>query len=308
MKKLWRRIASPVLTFIDLFKSAEMTLSSIAVAYYLLLSLFPLLLIVGNALPYLHINANSVLAFLSAHVPEQIYDAISGVVKSLLTQPNTSLLSLSVIVGLWTFSRALSMLQMAMNKAYGVYAHRDFIVSRILGLLSGLVVLLILYFSVILATVGVQILKAMQRVVHMNLALYDALNHIGLPAAALASILALMFLYFILPNVRIKKIRYVLPGTLFSTFVLVFLTNLFAIYLTEALRGLHDFKIVGTIAIFALMIWFIFIARVLILGAVMNATYQRRRTGKIETRRGEIVEIIQAVRERQEEKKKKNQA
>lgn len=45
------------------FKSSEMSLSSIAVAYYLLLAIFPLGLIVGNILPFLHINTTALLSF-----------------------------------------------------------------------------------------------------------------------------------------------------------------------------------------------------------------------------------------------------
>ncbi|WP_252899238.1 hypothetical protein [Lactococcus fujiensis] len=53
---------------------------------------------------------------------------------------------------------------------------------------------------------------------------------------------------------------------------------------------------IGSLVIFALMIWFIFIARILITGSILNATYQSMREGKIETRRGEIVEIIKDIR------------
>ncbi|PWR31016.1 ribonuclease BN, partial [Listeria monocytogenes] len=78
-------------------------------------------------------------------------------------------------------------------------------------------------------------------------------------------------LYFILPNVKIRKLRYTMPGTIFSTFVLVFLTNWIAKYVSFALQRLDDLKLIGSLVVFALMIWFIFIARVLIIGAILNA-------------------------------------
>ncbi|WP_431739743.1 hypothetical protein, partial [Listeria monocytogenes] len=62
-----------------------------------------------------------------------------------------------------------------------------------------------------------------------------------------------------------------MPGTIFSTFVLVFLTNWIAKYVSFALQRLDDLKLIGSLVVFALMIWFIFIARVLIIGAILNA-------------------------------------
>ena len=50
------------------------------------------------------------------------------------------------------------------------------------------------------------------------------------------------------------------------------------------------------------MLWFIFIAKVLIFGAILNAVYLKRNS-KIETRRGEIVDIIKSVNSKKNEEK-----
>ena len=296
MKKLLKSLGEWVNTFLIFFKSSEMSLSSIGVAYYLLLSLFPLLLIVGNALPFFHINVTTILSFLEDNFPEQLYTAIGPVVKNVLSQQNTSLLWISIIAGLWTFSRALAYLQMAMNKSYEVSKHRDFIVSRVIGMVSGLAIFVFLYFAIALSTFGQIILDHIHRVIHFDQSLYHTLHNMTLPAVGIATFLSLMLLYFLLPNVKIGKLRYTLPGTLFSTFVLVFLMNLIAKYVNFAMRSLTDFKLIGSLVIFALMIWFIFIARVLIIGSILNATYQRIDKGQFQTRRGELVEFIKEIR------------
>lgn len=296
MKKIIQTAGELTRTFMTFFKSSEMSLSSIAVAYYLLLAIFPLVLIVGNILPFLQIDTSGLLVFLSNNLPNDIYKGVEPVVNNLLSQRNTGLLSVSVLAGFWTFSRALSALQMSMNKAYEVFNHRDFIISRIIGLASGFAILLFLYFSIILSTFGQLILEQVYRVFPFDRSLYRTLHNMTLPAVAVAVFLSLMLLYFILPNVKIRKLRYTMPGTIFSTFVLVFLTNFIAKYVSFALNQLDDLKLIGSLVVFALMIWFIFIARVLIIGAILNAVYQKTQLGKIETRRGEIVEFIKEIR------------
>jgi membrane protein len=106
--------------FMFFYKSAEMNLSSIAVAYYLLLSLFPVLMIVGNILPFLHLDTAVILDFLQDNLPHQLYETVANIVESILSKPSTGLLSVSVLTGFWTFSKAMTSLQMAMNKAYEV--------------------------------------------------------------------------------------------------------------------------------------------------------------------------------------------
>lgn len=297
--KTIKKSIAPVLqwvnTFISFFKSSEMSLSSIAVAYYLLLSLFPMLLIIGNALPFFHIDGSTVLDFLESNLPNQLYKGIAPVIENVLSSPSTSLLWVSIIAGLWTFSRALSALQMAMNKSYEVSEHRDFILSRIIGMLSGLAIFLCLYFSIAISTFGQIILAQVHQLLPFNDDLYRTLHSMTLPAVGLATFLSLALLYYLLPNVRIKKIRYILPGSIFSTLVLVLFMNIIAQYVNFSLRQLNDFKLIGSLLIFALMIWFIFIARILIIGAILNATYQNKKEGQFETRRGEIVTLIKDI-------------
>ncbi len=192
-----------------------------------------------------------------------------------------------------------------MNKAYEVFNHRDFIVSRIIGLAAGFAILLFLYFSIVLSTFGQLILEQVHRLFPFDDHLYRTLHNMTLPAIAVATFLSLMMLYFILPNVKIRKLRYTMPGTIFSTFVLVFLTNWIAKYVSFALQRLDDLKLIGSLVVFALMIWFIFIARVLIIGAILNAVYQKTKVGKIETRRGEIVNSSRKLENKNTDKNEK---
>jgi membrane protein len=233
-------------------------------------------------------------------MPESIYDSVSPVVSSVLSQPNAGLLSFSIIIGLWTFARALSALQVAMNKAYGSYKYRDFLLSRFFSLIAGLVVLLVLYLLASLAFWHRSLILQLQNWLHLSHGMYSSIKSLLLPIIAIGIFIAIGLLYVILPNVKIKKLRYILPGTLFSTLVLVFLTNLFGYYVSEALNNLKNFKVAGSLFIFGLMIWFIFVARVLIFGSILNAVYQKHREGKIEPRRGEILAVIKARKKESE--------
>lgn len=299
MKEFFKHLSSwqPLKDFVNFYKSSEMSLSSIAVAYYLLLSIFPLLLILANILPFLNLDTDLILDLLREQVPNQIYEMSVSFIRNVLENPNTGLLSISVLTGFWTFSRALATLQMSMNKAYEVSQHRDFILSRIIGMIVGLGLMILLSLTILISTFGQLVLSY----VHDNLfafddRLYRTLQSATLPVVIIVVFISLILLYFVLPNVKIHKLRYIMPGTVFSTLILVALPNFFGLYLGRALGQVQDFKLVGSLLIFGVMIWFIFIARVLIIGAILNATYQKKYFGQIQTRRGEIVAFIKDMR------------
>ena len=113
------------------------------------------------------------------------------------------------------------------------------------------------------------------------------------PVTILTVFGGLMILYFILPNVKIRKLRYILPGTIFTTVVIVFLNSLFTNYAMRTFERMVDLKTLGSVVIFVLMLWFIFLAHILIQGAILNATYQELCQGKLESRRGDVMSIIQ---------------
>ena len=63
----------------------------------LLLSLFPLLIAVGNVLPYLRIDPNSVLPYIAEAIPKDVYKNLEPAIRSLLTQRSGGLLSVSAL-------------------------------------------------------------------------------------------------------------------------------------------------------------------------------------------------------------------
>ena len=294
MEKIFNKIMSnpTISSFMNYYKSSEISLSSIAVAYYFLLSLFPIVMTFANIIPYLHIDTTDVLRALHEALPPQIYNVTKNVIQSVVGTPSPGLLTVSVIAGLWAFSKAMSALQMAMNKAYEVSNHRDFIISRFIGFIVSFLIVSLISLAGLLLTFGKTIINLIYKHVKFNHEIYEGLYNMTLPLVTIVIFVAVVILYYILPNVRINKFRYVLPGSIFSTFVFVFLTKVFGDYVDYSVNQMMNFKWVGSIVTFVLMLWFIFIARVLITGAIMNASYMSRYEKSFKTRRGEIVDII----------------
>ena len=291
-KLLSRLKWQPLQVYLKQYQSAEIDLSAIAVAYYLLLTAFPLIVIAANIFPYLNIDISVLLSFMEKNLPTNLYPSVSAITTDIFSKPSGSILGVATLTAFWTMSKSLTSLQKAINKAYGVSQHRDFVIGRLIGVLASLLILFLLTFVLIFSTFS----KAALQIISTHYDLSDTVATVVLnlsqPVTVLTIVFGLMLLYFILPNVKIRRFRYILPGTIFTSFVIVFLNNLFSNYILRTFERMVDIKTFGSVVIFVLMLWFIFLAHILILGAIFNATYQELRQGKMESRRGDILSIL----------------
>ena len=289
-KLRWR----PLQVYLRHYRSAEIDISTIAVAYYLILTVFPLIVIAANVFPYLNIDTTDLLKFMNEHLPKQFYAPAANVVQDIFSTPSGQLLGVASLTGFWTMIKSLSSLQKAINKVYGASEHRDVFISRIIGGFMSLVILFLLTFALMLSTIIQSVLRVVNQTYPIGSKMTQLILNSIQPLSIAVVFLGMMVLYFVLPNVKIRKIRYVMPGTIFTTLVIGYLSNLFGTYVIRTLSRLVDIKLFGSIMIFVFMLWFIFLARILILGAVFNATYQELRQGELKSRRGDVITIIQS--------------
>ena len=116
------------------------------------------------------------------------------------------------------------------------------------------------------------------------------------PIAYLALFAALIMFYYFLPNVRIPKIWYVFPGAAFVLFIMATTGKLFSLYLDNYANRIFDFRSATAVIFLVFMVWFIFMAQILIIGAVVNASVHKLKLGDIQSRDGDIVSIFRRAK------------
>ena len=154
-KLQWR----PLQVYLMHYRSAEIDISTIAVAYYHILTVFPLIVIAANVFPYLNIDTTDLLKFMNEHLPKQFYAPAANVVQDIFSTPSGQLLGVASLTGFWTMIKSLSSLQKAINKVYGASEHRDVFISHIVGGFMSLVILFLLTFALMLSTIIQSVLR-----------------------------------------------------------------------------------------------------------------------------------------------------
>lgn len=274
MKKLWIQLTERPLikAFLHFYKESDSELTSVAVAYYWLISIFPLIMIVVNILPYFQIPISNFLIALKEFLPDSIFEVIAKIVREVLTQPSTGLLSFAVLSALWTFSKSMDFLQKAFNKAYGVAKNRGLISHQLISLLVSFGLQVLFALALFLSIFGQMLLNLLKNYWQSESILFDYLQDFTGPIIYILLFAILVMLYYFLPNVKVTSIRYILPGSIFVLVALMLFLNIFSTSINTYVNHLVDVRFFSSIIVVVIMFWFILIAKILILGAVINAS------------------------------------
>ena len=276
MKKLWKQLTdSPLLkAFLHYYQASDSELTSVAVAYYWLISIFPLLMIVVNILPYFQIPISNFLLTIKEFLPDTIYEVVAKIAREVLTQPSTGLLSFAILSALWTFSKSMDFLQKAFNKAYGVAKNRGIISHQLMSLLVSFGLQILFALALFLSMFGHMLLDFLKSHWQVEDSILSYLQDFTGPLIYALLFAILIMLYYFLPNVKVTRIRYILPGSAFVVLTIVSLLNIFSVYFNNYVNYLVDVRFFSSIIVVVMMFWFILIAKILIIGAVINASVQ----------------------------------
>jgi membrane protein len=262
LKLLWHRIDEDDLPGL----SAQL-------AYYFLLSLFPLLIVLFTLLPYIPIPHQDMLGLIRDFAPVEAMDLIEKNVHDIMNDRNGGLLSFGIIGTIWSASNGIEAIVKAFNKAYNVKESRSFIVSRGMAILLTFGMILVLILAIILPIFGREIgLFLFSRMGYTTefIKLWDTLSRL---VSAIILFLIFTGLYWIAPNVKLKC-RSAFPGAAFATIGWI----ISSLGLTFYVGNISNYSLTyGSIgAIIVLMVWLYISAFIIILGGEINAFYSEK--------------------------------
>lgn len=281
-KKEWLRFFE---TIQRKYQEAEVTNSSVVIAYYLLLSFFPIVIIIGNLLPLLNLDINTILPYFSTIIPEAIYQEIVETIHRLLTSSSSGMLSFGIVAAFWAASKGMNAMQVSMNKAYGVEPRKNMFVIRLASLAFTLILVLGIVALVLVFSFGQVVLNYLTPLLQLPEELVAIFQSVKWPVTLFVLLFVFTLVYYMVPNAQVK-VKFVLPGAIFATVGWVLLSQAFAIYVRYFSGRTLSYGSVGIFIV--LMLWLNGSGIVLTLGAVINASIDEFRHGKIENNSSRI--------------------
>lgn len=252
--------------------------SSAVLVYYILLSAFPMIMVIGSILKMASKNYDGVLSYLNLLMPGSIYDAIVPLIEAAFSSSSGGL-SIGLIVVVWSSSRAVAAFQRTVNRTYGFDGKQSAIINRLFSFLFLLVLLISLVLVIFLISISQFVFGYLYNILNLPNDYMVIFRAFKLPATLLILFVILTAIYYFVPSYKIK-LRYVWLGSLTSVLGFTLLSNGFSIYVKYFFHSINSYK---TLGIFVLvMFWLYLIGMTLLFGAVINASIQEYKTGNLE--------------------------
>lgn len=250
---------------------------SAQLAYFFLLSLFPLLITIFSLLPYLPIEQHHIMYFLEDFAPGETLDFIRGNLEEIFESQSGSLLSFGIIATLWAASNGMNAVIRAVNRAYEIEENRPFFIVRGMSVILTIVMIFVFLVALLLPIFGRSIGEYLFSKLGKTNEFINMWTTLRWLISSVILFIVFSVVYTITPNRKIRCVT-VLPGALFSTIGWVVASLGFSFYVNNFGNYTLMYGSLGVIIV--LMIWFYLSGAILIIGGEINGLNDEIKGGK----------------------------
>lgn len=247
---------------------------SAKVAFYFFLSLFPAILTLFSLTGFVGGEAafDWIMGRIRSMVPQQTASYLARFVRQVTSDQQAGILSLGLLLTLWSASTGVSAVTDAMNRMYDVEETRNWFKRRgiALGLLAAIIVLMIGATTIIVAGPSLVDFMGLDRVMAV----------LRWPIGLAAIVFLLSLLYYVLPN-RDQRHRILMSllGAVVGGLGWLAVTGLFRLYIANFGSYSETYGFVGSVIV--LMIWLQLTALAILFGGEVASTVEQWRTDRL---------------------------
>lgn len=245
--------------------------SAATLSYYFVFSLFPFLFFLATLTAYIPGVRSSVGTMLSrarAILPPQAMGLIDQHVHELVTRPRPKLLTIGLIVTLYSASRGVDAVRKALNLAYDVKESRPFWKTEAIafGMTIGGALLVLLGIAALVAGGDLGLWLAQRLDIGREYVV--AWSWARWPITAVVIMLCAAMGYYLLPDVE-QDFKFITPGSVFGTLVWLAATYGFNLYARHF--GSYNVTYGSIGGVIVLMTWLYLSGFVFLMGGEINA-------------------------------------
>jgi membrane protein len=249
-------------------------------AFYLLFSLFPLLFFLVTLSAYLPLEdaVEDVLNRAGSLMPPSALAIIRAQLENLLNEGQPQLLTLSLLVALWSASRGANAFRKALNLAYEVSESRSFIRVNALAIATTVISAVLVPVSFAGMILGGDAGYWLAERVGIGSEFMMVWTWLRWPIIALIIILVAALSYYLLPDVQ-QRFKYITPGSVTAATLWLITTWGF----TQYVEHFSNFELTyGSLGgVIVLMMWLYLSGLVFMIGGEVNAVIEHAsREGK----------------------------
>ncbi len=253
-----------------------------SLTYFLILSIFPFLISLINAINFSGILDPEYLYGLLDVLPGEIQEIIRNFLNELHMSSSGSFFTISFVAGLFAASTAVFKLMKIINQSYGFVESRGFVAQRLMALFFTLALILMIFLLVLTQIFGQIIYVKVMSYLGIENASFDKIWSIAKNAIPLAYMLVTFILIYKFSPSKSREnmitIKSVLPGSIFATLGLIIASSGFNFYVSNFGKYSITYGSLGGIIVF--LIWLYLLSTIILVGAEINSTLYSMRNFK----------------------------
>lgn len=252
--------------------SLDIPIRAAYAGYFLILSVFPALLLIINSLRFTNLDVELLVEMLENVLPAALHRVVSRIIMSTYRSSTGAMAGLSLVTALWSSSTGIYGLLRGLNAVYGVSEDRGYIYTRGISILYSLGFFLVLILTLVLHVFGNTILEFLYRVENPIVVFFVDLVDLRFNLLLLIQTLLFTVMFMVLPNRR-NGFLASLPGALLASLGWLTFSDIYSIYLEHF--NLYANIYGGVYAVAIAMLWLYFCLMILFIGGALNALIQQ---------------------------------
>ena len=145
--------------FVRRVQTMNIGLHAANAGYFIVLSVFPALVLLLSLLRYTDLDAGDLLSFLDGAIPDALLPAAEKLIVSTYAYTSSAVVSVSAVSALWSASRGIYGLLMGLNAIYDVREDRGYFYTRTISVLYTFLFLVVLLLTLLLNVFGESLLQ-----------------------------------------------------------------------------------------------------------------------------------------------------
>ena len=246
----------------------EITVYAAQASFFIVTAFFPFIMLLLTLIQFLpNVGKSDLLSVMVQIMPKMLHSLIVSIVDDLYIKSPGTILSVTALTALWSASKGMLGIERGLNRIYGDFKHRNYVLQRLLCSLYTLLFMLVCVMSLVLLIFGKNIERLLFRFLPVFAPAASLIISLRSLFALAVFLLTFVGLYTIVPS-RKQKPRQQLPGAVFTAVGWLAFSYAFSIYFTHFSNFSYMYG--SLTAIVLLMLWLYICICILFIGAELN--------------------------------------
>lgn len=171
-------------------------------AFFLMMSIFPFLIVVFTLVGKLSLDSQFLIEYMRLFVPTEIGSFLEDYITTISFNP-TGVISISLVVAIWSSSRAVHALIRALNVVFEVDEGRPYWKLRFTGFFYTLIMVLAIVLFLFLPVIGGRLLEALTPFIRIPMVYITLYSYLRWVLITVTFFLAILAIYKKLPGCRV---------------------------------------------------------------------------------------------------------